>query len=151
MIRRPPRSTRTDTLFPYTTLFRSSLRLFGHDRPQAAGRPFALFDPCAAFGWRLVVPVAGSGPPCHATSVSCALRGRIEDRPIVLAHEGRGRAGAIVMCAGRQGRDSNSRPLGYEPSEIQDCSTLTCRPASNGSASGRVRVCKFVLILVGAV
>src|SRR3546814_6609082 len=24
MIRRPPRSTRTDTLFPYTTLFRSS-------------------------------------------------------------------------------------------------------------------------------
>src|SRR3546814_10885894 len=27
MIRRPPRSTRTDTLFPYTTLFRSE---FGH-------------------------------------------------------------------------------------------------------------------------
>src|SRR3546814_11881121 len=28
MLRRPPRSTRTDTLFPYTTLFRS-LSLFG--------------------------------------------------------------------------------------------------------------------------
>src|SRR3546814_15754596 len=27
MIRRPPRSTRTDTLFPYTTLFRSKLLL----------------------------------------------------------------------------------------------------------------------------
>src|SRR3546814_13903776 len=27
MIRRPPRSTRTDTLFPYTTLFRSAHRL----------------------------------------------------------------------------------------------------------------------------
>src|SRR3546814_9188715 len=26
MIRRPPRSTRTDTLFPYTTLFRSDAR-----------------------------------------------------------------------------------------------------------------------------
>src|SRR3546814_16476351 len=26
MIRRPPRSTRTDTLFPYTTLFRSGVR-----------------------------------------------------------------------------------------------------------------------------
>src|SRR3546814_9463933 len=26
MIRRPPRSTRTDTLFPYTTLFRSEFR-----------------------------------------------------------------------------------------------------------------------------
>src|SRR3546814_7620548 len=29
MIRRPPRSTRTDTLFPYTTLFRSRRRHFG--------------------------------------------------------------------------------------------------------------------------
>src|SRR3546814_14703245 len=28
MIRRPPRSTRTDTLFPYTTLFRSAFLLF---------------------------------------------------------------------------------------------------------------------------
>src|SRR3546814_2253509 len=27
MIRRPPRSTRTDTLFPYTTLFRSNVRI----------------------------------------------------------------------------------------------------------------------------
>src|SRR3546814_12785731 len=26
MIRRPPRSTRTDTLFPYTTLFRSGVK-----------------------------------------------------------------------------------------------------------------------------
>src|SRR3546814_19719137 len=30
MIRRPPRSTRTDTLFPYTTLFRSTVS--GHNR-----------------------------------------------------------------------------------------------------------------------
>src|SRR3546814_7863501 len=29
MIRRPPRSTRTDTLFPYTTLFRSGGMAFG--------------------------------------------------------------------------------------------------------------------------
>src|SRR3546814_12228723 len=29
MIRRPPRSTRTDTLFPYTTLFRSHWRAQG--------------------------------------------------------------------------------------------------------------------------
>src|SRR3546814_9890635 len=31
MIRRPPRSTRTDTLFPYTTLFRSILDQVGED------------------------------------------------------------------------------------------------------------------------
>src|SRR3546814_8486540 len=30
MIRRPPRSTRTDTLFPYTTLFRSPARKIEH-------------------------------------------------------------------------------------------------------------------------
>src|SRR3546814_15656318 len=32
MIRRPPRSTRTDTLFPYTTLFRSIARKSGRPR-----------------------------------------------------------------------------------------------------------------------
>src|SRR3546814_1923799 len=33
MIRRPPRSTRTDTLFPYTTLFRSAPYLGAVTRP----------------------------------------------------------------------------------------------------------------------
>src|SRR3546814_15864672 len=33
MVRPPPRSTRTDTLFPYTTLFRSSYRGFVHGSP----------------------------------------------------------------------------------------------------------------------
>src|SRR3546814_7827922 len=43
MIRRPPRSTRTDTLFPYTTLFRSSrsqirrsIREYGAGEPEIA-------------------------------------------------------------------------------------------------------------------
>src|SRR3546814_14820780 len=35
MIRRPPRATRTDTLFPYTTLFRSN---------QALGRWFEFLE-----------------------------------------------------------------------------------------------------------
>src|SRR3546814_8663778 len=36
MIRRPPRSTRTDTLFPYTTLFRSGIAVCGANglKPQ---------------------------------------------------------------------------------------------------------------------
>src|SRR3546814_12953155 len=45
MIRRPPRSTRTDTLFPYTTLFRSSFRVQGGEvatpRDRKAGEAFA--------------------------------------------------------------------------------------------------------------
>src|SRR3546814_4471994 len=35
MIRRPPRSTRTDTLFPYTTLFRSRPSRVAPLRPRA--------------------------------------------------------------------------------------------------------------------
>src|SRR3546814_12810709 len=34
MIRRPPRSTRTDTLFPYTTLFRSAAERGNGDRHE---------------------------------------------------------------------------------------------------------------------
>src|SRR3546814_9006342 len=34
MIRRPPRSTRTDTLFPYTTRFRSLPHPAGHQEPH---------------------------------------------------------------------------------------------------------------------
>src|SRR3546814_18527681 len=35
-IRRPPRSTRTDTLFPYTTLFRSDAGTTALERPREA-------------------------------------------------------------------------------------------------------------------
>src|SRR3546814_8067913 len=38
MIRRPPRSTRTDTLFPYTTLFRSKIVAEAGRRDDAACR-----------------------------------------------------------------------------------------------------------------
>src|SRR3546814_10940662 len=38
MIRRPPRSTRTDTLFPYTTLFRSLVT------PQTMAEPYRTVD-----------------------------------------------------------------------------------------------------------
>src|SRR3546814_19002315 len=40
MIRRPPRSTRTDTLFPYTTLFRSDGILMLIDFERKTGRSF---------------------------------------------------------------------------------------------------------------
>src|SRR3546814_7151465 len=38
MIRRPPRSTRTDTLFPYTTLFRSPTVMRMKPRSRSAAR-----------------------------------------------------------------------------------------------------------------
>src|SRR3546814_3623749 len=39
MLRRPPRSTRTDTLFPYTTLFRSPARDANQREPTTVVRP----------------------------------------------------------------------------------------------------------------
>src|SRR3546814_1231089 len=48
MIRRPPRSTRTDTLFPYTTLFRSGRRERRGAKPQA--RPAASQGPARGSG-----------------------------------------------------------------------------------------------------
>src|SRR3546814_3265464 len=45
MIRRPPRSTRTDTLFPYTTLFRSVLDA---THPFAARITQNAFEACLA-------------------------------------------------------------------------------------------------------
>src|SRR3546814_11520139 len=59
MIRRPPRSTRTDTLFPYTTLFRSDHARKGDDaarrahpfQPVLAGNPFGdAVEPAAPLG-----------------------------------------------------------------------------------------------------
>src|SRR3546814_4335017 len=46
MIRRPPRSTRTDTLFPYTTLFRSPVRVAGDEiQPGLVAVYRSLVDP----------------------------------------------------------------------------------------------------------
>src|SRR3546814_1062441 len=54
MIRRPPRSTRTDTLFPYTTLFRSRRGARGESPRHAS--------------WRARGPAAGSRRPRRVPS-----------------------------------------------------------------------------------
>src|SRR3546814_3624016 len=70
MIRRPPRSTRTDTLFPYTTLFRSppwsSIRKLQHavDRPENDDNNDELKE------WLAILmapgsPLGGSRPKAH--------------------------------------------------------------------------------------
>src|SRR3546814_10309608 len=60
MIRRPPRSTRTDTLFPYTTLFRSS----GNDITLRIARQTMRIDGklSRAIGINGTVPAYPGGP-----------------------------------------------------------------------------------------
>src|SRR3546814_2465998 len=63
MIRRPPRSTRTDTLFPYTTLFRSVHR--AHHARRTVRNPPAIGRWQASTAWRCAEPaevlLAGTG------------------------------------------------------------------------------------------
>src|SRR3546814_3023173 len=69
MIRRPPRSTRTDTLFPYTTLFRALVLAKTPDAPESS-KGISLF----------IVPkflVNDDGSPGERNAVTC---GSIEEK-----------------------------------------------------------------------
>src|SRR3546814_7864358 len=68
MIRRPPRSTRTDTLFPYTTLFRSAG--CAHNRFRAANAPGS----CPAGGGRPSRTPRGPSPSGTDCVVFCSAR-----------------------------------------------------------------------------
>src|SRR3546814_17176623 len=60
MIRRPPRSTRTDTLFPYTTLFRSANGIVLVTGPTGSGKSTTLYAALAATndGLKKIITVA---------------------------------------------------------------------------------------------
>src|SRR3546814_1017545 len=73
MIRRPPRSTRTDTLFPYTTLFRSFMNGLGpmilghandavHDAIVAQLQCGAVHALCSELEWQLADMIVESTP-----------------------------------------------------------------------------------------
>src|SRR3546814_10687047 len=55
MIRRPPRSTRTDTLFPYTTLFRSRV-VSGTKRVLTAGPGMTIVNGDMSIGDPVIHP-----------------------------------------------------------------------------------------------
>src|SRR3546814_16816672 len=88
MIRRPPRSTRTDTLFPYTTLFRSLVGRAQHAEHVA----LALADP-------LVENDSGAdGPAAHLVGVrgeDLDLPGRPDARLRVVPLENRLHVGIV--------------------------------------------------------
>src|SRR3546814_15385010 len=101
MIRRPPRSTRTDTLFPYTTLFRSplpprprvrergALGHHGHDHPR---EPEA--GPGVTRGGVRALPRSAAHPQAQGRAV---LRRRAAD-----ALPGKGAGSRAEAPAGRR-------------------------------------------------
>src|SRR3546814_9523253 len=130
MIRRPPRSTRTDTLFPYTTLFRS-----GKLRPEAC----SALDGIRELGRmcsgerhhrdrRIDVAEASGGKSDRSVRINKLARGIIGpshcDRHVIPVNS---RAGKKLYraCALRVGEAH--RAIGFETLHLlrQRCSVLT--------------------------
>src|SRR3546814_13694257 len=113
MIRRPPRSTRTDTLFPYTTLFRSQAQLPHHFRGRPALSPDrrgALPRPCPGSFARLCRSLSGTW--------AASRTGQPERGPPVLAEPQRQRLprqrGAGLCPDSRRALRSIGRAAGRE-------------------------------------
>src|SRR3546814_10163301 len=148
MIRRPPRSTRTDTLFPYTTLFRSAGSLPGtgargsrHAGAGTADRP--------DLGARLAVRAAvrgaarGGGHCRHRRAVD---RGSGERARRRLAGAGSGGAGVLVRrddrhrAAAVRGHHGIAEPAGPGGAERQRLPTGGDRKSVEWGKSVSVRV-----------
>src|SRR3546814_7820716 len=112
MIRRPPRSTRTDTLFPYTTLFRSNegqyRRLRGYpDDARERGREVierVALDPVRAEAERMIAPTVVLEPGDDARVMQDEIFG-----PILPIRGYRDLDDAIAYVEGRD------RPLALYP------------------------------------
>src|SRR3546814_12205250 len=122
MIRRPPRSTRTDTLFPYTTLFRSAL-------------PFLLEGLAAA---RAVAVAA-----FHVEAVAQALCHRRADEGVDVAAEP---ADPLTEARGDEllafrGHEEDGLEAGVEAGVNRRLQVLV---HAFGRASGRGRRCRYV-------
>src|SRR3546814_17573167 len=124
MIRRPPRSTRTDTLFPYTTLFRSARRL---NRARQAAHP-----PARRQG---VVARRPSRQPYYPPDLAHPLARLSPERSLSVetARPARGPG------AGRHARGPRNPRRPLPPPRTQAAAEI-------GRASWRERVCQYVLI-----
>src|SRR3546814_8487955 len=108
MIRRPPRSTRTDTLFPYTTLFRSLFRIIARflALPRRLGETLEI-DGAAAFILAIEgheIEVSGPNHPARAIDRPGG-RDRRKARDQVGADEGRVGAPPLPVIRPQRGRE----------------------------------------------
>src|SRR3546814_12853933 len=104
MIRRPPRSTRTDTLLPYTTLFRSDDD--AADRPGRAGREDPRTGPEDERGGRALAWPVGRDVECGTGTGERPGAGGPSRPPAERNRAGGGRAyGSSSHRPGDRGRE----------------------------------------------
>src|SRR3546814_6359358 len=127
MIRRPPRSTRTDTLFPYTTLFRSAA-------PPATFLGIAALDAVTAEGdagaTAFTFTVTRSGDTSAAGSVDYAVTGAANGADFV---GGSLPGGTLSFAAGETGKTLTVVVAGDMAFEADEGFTVTLSNASAGS------------------
>src|SRR3546814_971482 len=117
MIRRPPRSTRTDTLFPYTTLFRSPLRSplrDGGRRLSRSRRPRPVAGHAARRSGR-----AAAGAAADDLSLSWA-GARFRRGPPHAPRRRRGRRPAALGEPARRSHDDRDRRMLIAAGAIDD-------------------------------
>src|SRR3546814_13377452 len=100
MIRRPPRATRTDTPFPYTTLVRS---------PAASIEPLAAIMSCLIIGDSIAVGIAGALGALHPhdCDVRATVGASVEAVSAMLPQR---RYRSVIVAVGR----SEERRVGKE-------------------------------------
>src|SRR3546814_16340813 len=138
MIRRPPRSTRTDTLFPYTTLFRSG-GVPGWRKGGERTSPLGLLEKVDQFAELLFlfVSVTAGDRLCHAARgmalenfALCAAKSGLDCLDLVQDVD------AVTIVLDHLGYTTH---LSFDPAKtIDDAGTKI------GRASCRERVCQSV-------
>src|SRR3546814_8950857 len=112
MIRRPPRSTRTDTLFPYTTLFRSdrdqAVPIDIGDMARASAPPADRFDQGSRRPLQAVAAIFDAG-----RIFILAAAQRVRDGPVAVRRDRAGNRGVprLDQILAEPGRDRKSTRL----------------------------------------
>src|SRR3546814_15538771 len=137
MIRRPPRSTRTDTLFPYTTLFRSLTADEDWTNPTALPRlRRAAHSP-------IYHAMTANDMKWHGTTIVSVRKGG----KVVIAGDGQVSMGQTVMKpnARKVRQLGDGKVIAGFAGATADAFTLLERLETKqiGRASGRERVCQY--------
>src|SRR3546814_19137142 len=129
MFRRQPRSTRTDTLFPYTTLFRSNVRLEG-DRARVVANGVLLAAGKRHLDTRLGIEHVARDTACALTWRGIgAGRGRAVFHGGITIHEGADGSAAnlsnttLLLCA--------SAEIDTHPLLVRHPDKVTATPSAN--------------------